>query len=65
MKVALIGASGNGGSRLQAELSRRGHHVTAIARNPDKIAKSPGVTAKRVTFSTSRVSFSSSRAMTR
>jgi uncharacterized protein len=47
MKVALIGASGNGGSRLLAELSRRGHQVTAIARNPDTIAKLPGVTAKK------------------
>src|ERR1700722_17424320 len=48
MKVALIGASGNGGSRLLAELSRRGHQVTAIARNPDTIAPLPGVTAKKV-----------------
>jgi putative NADH-flavin reductase len=47
MKVALIGASGNGGSRLLAELSRRGHQVMAIARNPDTIAKLPGVTAKK------------------
>ena len=47
MKVALIGASGNGGSRLLAELSRRGHQVTAIARNPDTIAKLPGVTVKK------------------
>jgi uncharacterized protein len=46
MKVALIGASGNGGSRLLAELSRRGHQVTAIARNPEKIVKAPGVTVK-------------------
>ena len=47
MKVALIGASGNGGSRLLAELSGRGHEVTAIARNPDTIAKLPGVTIKK------------------
>ena len=47
MKVALIGASGNGGSRLLAELSRRGHEVTAIARHPEKIAKLPGVIARR------------------
>src|SRR3984957_87248 len=47
MKVALIGASGNGGSRLLAELSGRGHEVTAIARNPDTIATPPGVTAKK------------------
>ena len=45
MKVALIGASGQGGSRLLAELSRRGHQVTAIARNPEKISELPGVTA--------------------
>jgi uncharacterized protein len=47
MKVALIGASGNGGSRLLAELSRRGHQVTAIARHPENVAKLPGVTAKK------------------
>jgi putative NADH-flavin reductase len=35
MKMALIGASGNAGSRVLAELSRRGHHVTAIARHPE------------------------------
>jgi putative NADH-flavin reductase len=47
MKVAVIGASGQGGSRLLAELIRRGHQVTAIARQPDKIAVDPGVTAKK------------------
>ena len=47
MKVALIGASGQGGSRLLAELSRRGHQVTAIARNPEKISELPGVTAMK------------------
>ncbi|BCB17400.1 NAD(P)-dependent oxidoreductase [Bosea sp. ANAM02] len=44
-KVALIGASGFIGSRLLAEFSARGHAVTAIARNPEKIASAPGVTA--------------------
>jgi hypothetical protein len=47
MKVALIGASGAGGSRLLAELSRRGHQVTAIARHPENVAKLLGVTAKK------------------
>jgi len=47
MKVALIGASGQGGSRLLAELSRRGHHVTAIGRHPEKIARLPNVTASK------------------
>lgn len=37
MKVALIGASGNAGQRLHAELVSRGHDVTAIARNPDRV----------------------------
>ncbi|MEJ0028635.1 MAG: NAD(P)-dependent oxidoreductase [Rhizomicrobium sp.] len=36
MKVALIGATGNIGSKIAAELLSRGHSVTAIARNTDK-----------------------------
>lgn len=47
MKIAIAGASGQAGSRLTAELARRGHAVTAIARNPEKIATLPGVTAVR------------------
>lgn len=46
-KIALIGASGNAGSRILKELSDRGHQVTAIARNPEKIAALPGVVAKK------------------
>lgn len=44
-RIALIGASGNAGSSILKELSDRGHQVTAIARNPEKIADLPGVTA--------------------
>jgi uncharacterized protein len=44
MKIALIGATGNAGSRILAELSRRGHHITAIARHPEKLAALSGVT---------------------
>jgi putative NADH-flavin reductase len=47
MKVVVVGASGQVGSRIVAELSRGGHIVTAIARNPAKIAKLPNVTAKQ------------------
>lgn len=47
MKIAVIGASGNAGSRIAAELARRGHAVTAIGRHPEKIAALPGITAKR------------------
>jgi len=45
MKVAVIGASGRGGSRIVDELARRGHQVTAIARNPEKIKAQAGVAA--------------------
>jgi putative NADH-flavin reductase len=47
MKVALIGASGRAGSRLQAELILRGHSVTAIARNPERITAGPKIVAKK------------------
>jgi uncharacterized protein len=47
MKIALLGVTGNAGSRLLAELLRRGHQVTGIARNPDKISSQPGLTLKR------------------
>ncbi|QSZ57194.1 NAD(P)-dependent oxidoreductase [Rhizobium sp. ZX09] len=46
-KIALIGASGNAGSRILKELSDRGHNVTAIARSPEKIAALPNVVAKK------------------
>ena len=44
MKIAVVGASGNAGSRITAELARRGHSVTAIARDPEKIAGQANVT---------------------
>ncbi len=37
MKIALVGATGNVGTRLISELTRRGHHVTAIARHSEKL----------------------------
>ena len=45
MKIALIGATGFIGSRLLTELISRGHTVTAIVRNPEKVPALPGVTA--------------------
>jgi hypothetical protein len=45
MKIAVTGASGRAGSAITAELARRGHSVTAIARNPDRIARLANVTA--------------------
>jgi putative NADH-flavin reductase len=46
MHIALIGASGNVGSRILKELSDRGIAVTAIARDPARIAGLPYVVAK-------------------
>jgi len=48
MKVALVGATGNVGTRLVKELVSRGHEVTALARNVDGIVVPPGVTARTV-----------------
>ena len=45
MKIAVIGASGNAGSRITTELVRRGHAVTAIVRTPAKVAQLANVTA--------------------
>lgn len=47
MKVALIGATGNAGSRILSELLARGHHVTAIARDVSKLESRPGLDAAR------------------
>ena len=46
MKIALIGATGNIGSKISAELVSRGHSVTAISRNSGTAPASPKVTAK-------------------
>jgi uncharacterized protein len=37
MNIALIGATGNAGSRVLKELLARGHSVTAIVRHPEKV----------------------------
>ncbi len=43
MKIALVGATGNVGTRLISELTRRVHHVTAIARHPEKLQRQAAV----------------------
>ncbi|PRY14273.1 hypothetical protein CLV24_10483 [Pontibacter ummariensis] len=48
MKIAIIGASGNIGSRIMQEALARGHNVTAIVRHPEKVGKeSVSLTVKR------------------
>jgi putative NADH-flavin reductase len=46
MNIALLGVSGRVGSRLLAELLRRGHRVTGIARDTGKLAGQPGLVLK-------------------
>lgn len=43
MKVAVIGATGNAGSRITAELLKRGHNVRAVVRSPQKVSSTNGL----------------------
>jgi putative NADH-flavin reductase len=45
-KIALIGATGRAGSQLLEEALRRGHSVTAIARDISKLAARAGVVSQ-------------------
>lgn len=47
MKIAVIGATGNAGSRIVAELLDRGHSVTGIARHPEKFPARSGLTMQK------------------
>lgn len=47
-KIAIIGATGRAGSQLLEEALRRGHSVTAIARDTSKIGAHAGVVSKNV-----------------
>ena len=45
MKIALLGANGPVGKRILNELLDRGHHVTAIVRDVNKVPTHPNVSA--------------------
>lgn len=47
MKVAVLGASGKGGSEITKELVSRGHEVVAIARNVEKLPSGAGITPRQ------------------
>ncbi|HEX4113613.1 MAG TPA: NAD(P)-dependent oxidoreductase [Stellaceae bacterium] len=47
MKIAIVGGTGNIGTRLTKEAVSRGHSVTAIARNPDKAHQDAKVSARK------------------
>ncbi len=48
MKIAIIGATGNVGTRLTNEALRRGHAVTALARQASTLPAHDGLTARNV-----------------
>ncbi len=47
MKIAIVGGTGNIGTRLTKEAVSRGHSVTAISRHPEKAHQDAKVTAKK------------------
>lgn len=47
-KIAIIGATGRAGSQLLEEALRRGHSVTAIARDASSLAGRAGIVAKNL-----------------
>lgn len=47
MKIVLYGATGNAGSRILAELLRRGHEVVAVVRRPEKLPPAPGLSVQQ------------------
>jgi putative NADH-flavin reductase len=50
MNIAIIGATGNVGSRIVSEALSRGHEVTAIARSADQLAAKPGLTTRALDY---------------
>ncbi len=47
MNIALVGATGNIGSRVLDEALARGHHVTGITRDPSKLAAREGLVVRK------------------
>ena len=43
MNIAIVGATGNVGTRIVEEALRRGHRVTGISRNPERLDRREGL----------------------
>jgi len=48
LKVAILGSTGYVGSHTCIELLSRGHYVTGLSRNPEKIGTHPRYTPKSI-----------------
>lgn len=51
MKIAVLGATGNVGAKVTKEALDRGHQVTAVARNTEKLAGQTAATVKSADIS--------------
>ncbi|MCP3707586.1 NAD(P)H-binding protein [Paraburkholderia sp. CNPSo 3274] len=47
LKIALFGATGMVGSRIAAEAARRGHQVSALVRQPERVTAAPNIHAAK------------------
>ena len=56
LKVGVIGSTGYAGSHTCIELLSRGHLVTGISRNPDKLGSHPHYSGKSVDFDKASIS---------
>jgi len=48
LKIALFGATGMVGSRIAAEAARRGHKVSALVRQPERVAAASGLAGPNI-----------------
>ena len=46
MKIAVLGASGKGGSEIAKEAAARGHQVLGLSRHPEAIPEHANITAR-------------------
>jgi uncharacterized protein YbjT (DUF2867 family) len=56
LNVGVIGSTGYAGSHTCIELLSRGHLVTGISRNPDKLGSHPHYSGKSVDFEKASIS---------
>jgi putative NADH-flavin reductase len=51
LNIIVLGPTGLAGSAISIELLNRGHHVTGMSRNPEKLGKHPLYSTKKVDLS--------------
>jgi len=56
LKVAVVGSTGYAGSHACIELLSRGHLVSGVSRNPEKIGTHPNYTSVPIDLETASIS---------